>query len=244
MKHTKQTNRNFRFSSFLTGIVVTVLLLSLTLPALAAGGLTTLQVRLGGIKIVLDGQELHPTDVNGKTVEPMIYNGTTYLPVRAVASALGKAVYWDGPNYTVYLGNMSGKLEYPTVMLKDMMSIGDSPRGTNSLVDNYGNSYSYAVTNDHSSSMHFEYLLNMKYSRFKAVLYVPEGNSKPDSCALTITADGHQLYTSPLMDKTSGPVIIDINVTGYNDFKIDFSTHGNWAQNGFTLCLADAGFYQ
>ncbi|NCC69307.1 MAG: copper amine oxidase N-terminal domain-containing protein, partial [Clostridia bacterium] len=33
-----------------------------------------------------------------------IYGGTTYLPVRAVASALGVEVGWDGDTSTVYLG--------------------------------------------------------------------------------------------------------------------------------------------
>ena len=66
------------------------------------------------IKIFVDGAEIIPKDANGNTVEPFIVNGTTYLPVRAIATALGKEVYWDGPNYTVYLGDMKGKLEYPT----------------------------------------------------------------------------------------------------------------------------------
>ena len=37
-------------------------------------------------------------------VEPFIYNGTTYLPVRAVGDAIGKQVTWDGGSKTVYLG--------------------------------------------------------------------------------------------------------------------------------------------
>ena len=58
----------------------------------------------------------------------MIYNGTTYLPVRAVAKAFNKEVYWDGPDYTVYLGDMDCKLEYPTVELRDMEDIGGGVR--------------------------------------------------------------------------------------------------------------------
>ena len=91
-----------RFGSFIAGMLTMALLVALAGTALAAGSMTDLKdVLVGGIRIVIDGQELHPTDANGNTVEPMIYNGTTYLPVRAVASAIGKAVSWDGPTYTV-----------------------------------------------------------------------------------------------------------------------------------------------
>ncbi len=55
--------------------------------ALAIGSTTLYDVITDGINIVVDGKKLNPTDVNGNAVQPMIYNGTTYLPVRAVADA-------------------------------------------------------------------------------------------------------------------------------------------------------------
>ena len=36
----------------------------------------------GGITIYLNGQKQVATDVNGKVVEPLIYQGTTYVPIR------------------------------------------------------------------------------------------------------------------------------------------------------------------
>lgn len=58
------------------------------------------------IRLVVDGKEVTPKDANGKVVEPFAYNGTTYLPVRAVGEALGKTVRWDGETQTVHLGEM------------------------------------------------------------------------------------------------------------------------------------------
>lgn len=104
---------------YLLGLICGVLLASGC--AFAINHTTLTDVAIGGIKIVVDGKEIIPTDAKGNRVEPMIYNGTTYLPVRAVAQAFGKEVYWDGPNYTVYLGDMDGKLEYPTVELRDII---------------------------------------------------------------------------------------------------------------------------
>lgn len=242
-------NKSWR--SFAAGMLTMAMLFALVIPAVAAGSTQTLKdVMVGGIRIVIDGQELHPTDAGGNPVNPMIYNGTTYLPVRAVASALGKAVYWDGPSYTVYLGDMDGQLEYPTVMLKDMTSISHKATPTNSLTDNYGNRYGSAMNNEGGgnsfSAFKYEYLLGMKYRRFKGTLYVPEGETADSTANITIEADGRLIYTSPEMGKASAPVNIDVDVTGYNDVVISWSAGTDWQSKDFkiTVCLADAGFYQ
>ena len=199
----------------------------------------TISMAANSVRIVIDNKELIPTDVNGNIVEPIIIDGTTYLPVRAVAQAFGKAVYWDGPNFTVYLGDMNGSLEYPTVEIEDMISINQRPQITNALTDNYGNRYSHAIYNE-LPNRHLEYLLQMKYSRFKGTLYVPQGATSDKSAYLSIIADGKTIYTSPEMTKTSASVNVDVNVKGYNDVEIVFSTD----DSRLPLMLADAGFYQ
>ncbi len=57
-----------------------------------------------GISVVIDGEKLVPTDVNGNSTEPFAIDGTTYLPIRAVAAALGLDVDWDGETRTVVIG--------------------------------------------------------------------------------------------------------------------------------------------
>lgn len=224
--------------AFIAGMVTMALLLAVAVPSFAAGAIKTIQARIGGITIIVDGKKIQPTDANGNAVEPMIYNGTTYLPVRAVSSALGKEVYWDGQNWTVYLGKMDGKLDYPTVMLKDMTNIGDPMVSADKLVDNYGNSYGSAMKFDFANKCTSEYLLNMKYTRFKCTLYVPEGYTHEQTGVVTITADGKQIYSSPQIGKTTAPINVDVNVTGCNDFKLSCS---KWSTIPY---FADAGFYQ
>lgn len=58
-----------------------------------------------GIKVYVNDKQIVPTDVNGKTVDVLLYKGTTYLPVRAVANALDQSVAWDGASYSVYIGS-------------------------------------------------------------------------------------------------------------------------------------------
>lgn len=233
---------NKRLQGLAIGILIGTLLTSGIV--LAANTTTLYGVIANGIKIVLDGEELTPKDVNGNTVEPIIYNGTTYLPVRAIAEAIGKPVYWDGPNYTVYLGKAN--LTYPTVTLEDLDNIGDSNitfAEGNELVDNYGNNYSFAIYPWTTSTSTYETLLNMKYSRFKCTIYVPKGSSTDKTQKINIKADGKIIYSSPEITKTSAPINIDLNVTGCNDFKIEYTVAGG--DTGHELAyIGNAGFYQ
>ncbi len=223
-------------AGFLTGAILTGGLV------FAKQSTETISVLYDNIKIIIDGKDCHPTDANGNEVEPFVYNGTTYLPVRAIANAFDKAVYWDGENKCVYLGDMKGKLEESTVRLEDMTSIADKPYTDTILIDNYGNRYKHAVCNI-QNSISFQYLLNNKYSRFKGTLYVPEGVSSDESVFLRVFADGKTIYTSPTMTKVSEPVDIDVDISGVNEIIIEFSDYYSWV-GGFECCLGDAGFYQ
>lgn len=95
-------------------ILVAVLCCSLALVtvAYATNATRTIQAVYNNIKLVVDGVPTTPKDSNGTTVEPFIYNGTTYLPVRAVGEALGKQVSWDGKTKTVYIGEAPGQVTY------------------------------------------------------------------------------------------------------------------------------------
>jgi len=73
-------------------------------PALAQNIGKTIDVVYRDIKIYIDGNLIVPQDATGKIVEPFIYNGTTYLPLRAVGEALGKPVQWDGASNSVFIG--------------------------------------------------------------------------------------------------------------------------------------------
>ena len=56
-----------------------------------------------GIRIVLDGRLIIPKDAKGTVLDAFIIDGTTYLPVRALANALGCGVDWDGATNTVLI---------------------------------------------------------------------------------------------------------------------------------------------
>gem|GEM_PF-1353894 len=83
--------------------------------ALAANAVSKqITVQYNDIKLMVDNVPITPKDSNGTVVEPFIYQGTTYLPVRAVGEAIGKRVIWDGNTKTVYIGGAPGEVNYFT----------------------------------------------------------------------------------------------------------------------------------
>lgn len=87
---------------FISLALILCLLFSLAIPA-AAASTQKVDITYRAIKLVLDGEQFIPCDEKGNTVEPFIMNGTTYLPLRALAQALGLSVAWDGKTSTVTL---------------------------------------------------------------------------------------------------------------------------------------------
>lgn len=43
-------------------------------------------------------------DTNGDVVSPLVYNGTTYLPLASLGQMLGVSVSWDGATQTIIIG--------------------------------------------------------------------------------------------------------------------------------------------
>ena len=80
----------------------------------AKTGTASIEAVFRDIKLYVDGVKVDPRDASGNAVEPFIYNGTTYLPVRAVGEAMGKTVSWDGKTSTVYVGEKPGEVSYLT----------------------------------------------------------------------------------------------------------------------------------
>lgn len=87
-------------------VMVLALSVALLIPTTVYGKSLTesIKVTYNNIKLSIDGNSITPKDAKGNKVEPFIYNGTTYLPVRAVAEAMGKEVLWDEFDNTVIIG--------------------------------------------------------------------------------------------------------------------------------------------
>lgn len=86
-------------------IITAALILSVSLGVSASTGDVTATLSYNNIKVTLNGSPVDLRGSEGESVEPFIIDGTTYLPVRAVAGALGLDVDWDAATHTVVLTN-------------------------------------------------------------------------------------------------------------------------------------------
>ena len=83
---------------FLAGVLVVVLLLAMSVTALASDGSFTITIH--PIRILVNGDVFQPKDVNGQDVMVFTVNGTTYAPLRALAEAYGLEVGYDSATNT------------------------------------------------------------------------------------------------------------------------------------------------
>ncbi len=96
-----------RIRDMICGALIASLVLCSGTVAFAKVANMTIPVSYNNIKVVVDGKQLSTSK------EPFTYEGTTYLPIRAVAEAVGKDVTWDGTTKTVYLGEAPAIISAP-----------------------------------------------------------------------------------------------------------------------------------
>lgn len=96
---------------------ILILCLAMTCISFATNAEKQENITYRSIKIVVDGVQISPADVTGASTEPFILNseGSTYLPIRAVANALGLTVDWDEATSKVILKTGGEKINGTTV---------------------------------------------------------------------------------------------------------------------------------
>lgn len=92
-----------KLRGFASGVVFTVLLMGLIGTVSATRGRRMAELDYLDIRVTIDDKEISFADAPGVYAEPFTMDGTTYLPVRVIAWALGMDVAWDEATSTVKL---------------------------------------------------------------------------------------------------------------------------------------------
>lgn len=87
------------------------LVLGLIGTASATVGKQTKELDYNNITVTLNGKQVELKDAKGNAVEPFAIDGTTYIPVRAVAEALGLSADWDKTAKAVVLSQQSAEVQ-------------------------------------------------------------------------------------------------------------------------------------
>ena len=94
---------------YLLGTLITLALLVTVVGAVSNETISVLLNRMLTVKY--NSAEQSMKDANGEPVYPISYNGTTYLPIRAICDMLGVDIEWDEPTNTVSISERSSLRE-------------------------------------------------------------------------------------------------------------------------------------
>lgn len=94
-----------RFRDIFLGVLIGCMLMAT--PVLAESILTKIDVVLNGVNVQLEGENVQ--------VNSILYNGTTYLPMRKVAELVGKDIDWKQETMTANIINKTDVKEGDSV---------------------------------------------------------------------------------------------------------------------------------
>ena len=208
-----------RLQGFFAGVVATLMLTGIF--AVAKDLYKKIDVIYNDIKIEIDGEKFIPKDVNGNIVEPFIYNGTTFLPVRALATAFGKDVAWDDETYTVSLNSkeeaqQDSKGDDNNIFITDEQLIGIWHCSVNHILKELG--VAQEVIEHYNVKMIYEYTNDGKYR-----IYMPEDeiNKLVEASfeyallAYDMSLEQYQLATGVSADETKRQMREEIDISDF-----------------------------
>lgn len=226
--------KSSRMSWFVAGMLVAVMVSQIASPALAALAGKTIQV-FTGVDVYVNDAKVEPKDANGNPVEVFVYNGTTYLPIRAIGNALGMPVQWEGKTNSAYVGKHQG--DKPAVWLKDLDYFVGSSWSTHNGKDNLGIEHENAI----SSNVNNTYLINGQYSAISGTFYqtYDKRSDTKYTSTLKIYGDGELLYSAEMKGGIK-PLDFYVSLVGVLELKVEFHTVYN---GGYSAAIADCGLW-
>ncbi len=86
------------------------------------------------ITITFNGESVVLNDASGARVYPITYNGTTYLPARAICNLTKTDIEWDGATNTVKLGQQEIVKKGPALLIKQEKAVIEDYHTNNSFI--------------------------------------------------------------------------------------------------------------
>lgn len=231
-----------KFKGILIGMVL-VLVFSFTINTSLAETLQkNIRVVYSDIKLFVDGVKITPKDSKGEVVEPFMYNGTTYLPVRAISEALGKQVNWDQDTKSVYIGEMP-KVTYSSCGPEEFLERHKPYKGSEFSV--YGAGTVQIRQEDYHyfnrvSGGNGTYLVNGSYTKIKGLFIMGDKLEGARSRFIKVYGDGVLLFDGVEYLKSLGfkdgfidsdskdqPVPFEIDITGVEELTMEVNGYSS-----------------
>ena len=217
---------------FTSGLLAGVMLTS-SITVFAAGG-RMIEVFDTVKRVVVDKVE-KPFDKNNA---PFAYNGTTYVPLRFIADALGESIDWDARTGTVFIGETDNKnASYWERDIKHM-NFKDYQGGYSYWADTKGKVMKDNLDNEYSNYLvlegntfyknaysHIEFPLSGQYKEFTAqVSPTNQYLSVDGSVKFKIYLDEKEVYSITIQNGDM-PKDINLDLSGANKIGFEITTH-------------------
>ena len=204
--------------SFIAGALIMAIILSAGV-AIAATE-RNISVIFRDIRLVVNGQQVTPRDAQGNIVEPFIWQGSTFLPVRAVGEALGMPVSWDGATSTVYVGATPGGAPFWTTV--PFFQRGGSHPRLDTLTS-IGQSFANAINLGGGAPRNgwSEHALNANFNTLTGTIGQVDGTSTTLTSVISFIGDGRELASFSI-GGTDHPRDISVDVTGVLVLRVQF----------------------
>lgn len=173
----------------------------------------TIQATLSpDISISYEGQKQILKDAIGNEIYPISYNGSTYIPIRAVASLLDMSVEWENETRTVILEKSVPLVNTSTADFKLPCNkwVYDKQYFPNFK-------YTFGIACQSSSRVNVSFSMDNTYKRLDFACY----NNGINTMTLTVTDEESQkIIVEVDIDANETKILKDIDITGVKEFRI------------------------
>ena len=238
------------FKSFAMGVIITAMLFSAVM--VIANPQTVTREITYGVGVRLDGQSINFDEDS----RPFLMEGRTFLPVRAIADAVGLDVAFDAVSNTVLLVSASGADELaqqptPEPTPQGMAFIDAAPwfevssngpqiiNRINMRNETFTNAYVSRQRNNLQWSNHD---LGGRFNTFTATIGRVDGSGEI-ARHIVFIGDGREL-ASFHVTSTTAPHEISVNVTGVDILRIEFTTTAGASNNQVVRIAVADGMLQ
>lgn len=217
------------------GILAATLTFGIGTGALAATGLEPIKAYLNStISLQMNGTTVTSKDANGQAVLPITYNGTTYLPVRAVGNLMGTSITYDKSSSSVIIGDsgntgssitpIENKSQSLSTLGTKVLGTSDwhtkDPSNTVYKDKDYKDIFLYTGVNNQSKS--FQIMTDNKYSTLHLELASLSGNQK----IVIMNQDNTTLKTISV-NPDNGMVSADVDVSNTKAIFVEITDADN-----------------
>ncbi|AEI43129.1 hypothetical protein KNP414_04599 [Paenibacillus mucilaginosus KNP414] len=178
------------------------------------------------IKVKVNGQTVQLLDEQGSVVTPITYDGSTYLPARAIASALNVAVDYDAATNSVLFGE---KVDGVPINAVQTLSRAIKDPG---LTKYKNKDYQEVIRDTINNGYNFTLKPQKKYQ----TLYLQAAALGSD-VQLKVEDDNGRLLKQDTITAADGLKTIEVNVSGQEEVTVFYKYENNQGLNGIFIPL-------